>query len=133
VPAEQRHQRTAAGECRQCRGFCDKLIEPAGCIAVGCRFLYSYEDISTGSRFMGCMQKVFKGEIDLDMFLFAERAGGYGGIKMHADPLPQCQFSVETAYEGDGPAFECVNRTFFDCDHDSPDGIKAFDLRNALT
>ena len=132
MPAEQRQQRTAAGECRQCRGFCDKLIEPAGCIAVGCRFLYSYEDISTGSRFMGCMQKVFKGEIDLDMFLFAERAGGYGGIKMNADPLPQCQFSVETAYEGEGPAFECVNRRFFDCADDGPEGIRAFDLRNAL-
>ena len=133
MPAEQRHQRTAAGECRQCRGFCDKLIEPAGCVAVGCRFLYSYEDVTTGSRFMGCMQKVFKGEIDLDMFLFAERAGGYGGIKMNKDPLPQCQFSVETAYEGAGPAYECVNRKFFDTDHDSPEGIKAFDLRNALT
>lgn len=132
MPAKQRHERTAAGECRQCRGFCDKLIEPAGCVAVGCKFLYTYEDITTGSRFMGCMHKVFKGEIDLDMFLFAERAGGYGGIKMNADPLPQCQFSVEKAYEGDGPAFECVNRKFFDADHNGPEGIKAFDLRNAL-
>ena len=144
MPADQRHQRTASGECRQCRGFCDKLIEPAGCVAVGCRYLYSYEDVTTGSRFMGCMQKVFRGEIDLDMFLFAERgakrnaktgvvSGGYGGIKMAGDPLPQCQFTVETAYEGEGPAFECVNRKFFDTDHDSPDAIRAFDLRNALT
>ena len=100
---------------------------------MGCPYLYTYEDIVTGQRFIGCVNKVFKGEIDLDMFLFAERAGGYGGIKMNADPLPQCQFSVETAYEGDGAAYECVNRKFFDTDHDAPDGIKAFDLRNALT
>jgi len=100
---------------------------------IGCRYLYSYEDIATGARFMGCLNKVFSAEIDLDMFLLAERAGGYGGIKMTGDPLPQCQFSVEKAYEGDGPAFECINRTFFDADHEGAEGIRAFDLRNALT
>lgn len=120
------------GECRRCRGFCDKLVEPAGCIAVNCRFLYSYEDAASGRRFMGCMNKVFKGEIDLDLFLLAESAGGYGGIKMSGDPLPQCQFSVERAYEGDGPAYECVNKRFFDAE-DGPESIRAFDLRNALT
>ena len=126
-------QTNTLGECRQCRGFCDKLIEPKGCMEIGCRFLYSYEDIATGARFMGCLNKVFSAEIDLDMFLLADRAGGYGGIKMTGDPLPQCQFSVEKAYEGDGPAFECVNKTFFDADHTGPEGIRAFDLRNALT
>ena len=100
---------------------------------VGCRYLYTYEDISTGQRFMGCVNKVFKGEVDLDLFLLAERAGGYGGIKMNGDPLPQCQFTVEKAYEGEGPAFECVNRRFLDCSDDGEDGIRAFDLRNALS
>ena len=127
------HQSTReVGECRRCRGFCDKLVEPAGCIAVNCRFLYTYEEAATGRRFMGCMNKVFKGEIDLDLFLLAERAGGYGGIKMSGDPLPQCQFSVERAYEGDGPAYECVNKRFFDAPDQGPDSIRAFDLRNAL-
>jgi hypothetical protein len=120
------------GECRRCRGFCDKLIEPAGCIAVNCRFLYSYEEAASGRRFMGCMNKVFKGEIDLDLFLLAERAGGYGGIKMSGELLPQCQFSVERAYEGDGPAYECVNKRFFDGSDDHSESIRAFDLRNAL-
>lgn len=102
-------------------------------MAIGCRFLYSYEEIATGRRFIGCMHKVFRGEIDLDLFLLAERAGGYGGIKMGADPLPQCRFTVERAYEGDGPAYECVNRRFFDAPDDTPESIRAFDLRNALT
>lgn len=134
MPARQREEQTrAVGECRQCRGFCDKLIEPAGCIAINCRFLYSYEEASTGRRFMGCMNKVFRGEIDLDLFLLAERTGGYGGIKMSGEPLPQCQFSVERAYEGDGPAYECVNKRFFDAPDDDPEAIRAFDLRNALT
>jgi hypothetical protein len=126
-------RRRATGECRKCRSFCDKLIEPSGCLEIGCRYLYTYEDARTGARFMGCMNKVFSAEIDLDLFLLAERNGGYGGIKMTGDPLPQCQFTVEKAYEGEGPAYECVNKTFFDANHQGAESIRAFDLRNALS
>ncbi len=131
---KQRSEQTAkAGECRECRTFCDKLVEPRGCLELGCRYLYSYEDQLTGGRYMGCLRKVFRAEIDLDMFELAEATGGYGGIKMTGEPLPQCQFRVERSYEGEGPAFECVNRPFFDCQHDGAEGLRVFDLRNALT
>lgn len=98
----------------------------------GCRYLYSYEDALGGGRFMGCMMGVFSAEIDIDAFVLAESAGGFGGIKMASAPLPQCSFVVERAYEGAGPDFECTNRRFFDCDDAGPEGIRAFDLRNAL-
>lgn len=136
MPLEQRHEetRTAVGECRQCEAFCDKLIEPAGCVAIGCEYLYTYEDPLSGRMFMGCIQKVFKGEIDVAAFEEAERGRGtYGGIKMTGKPLPQCQFRVERAYEGEGPGYECVNRRFWDCDHEGDDAIRVFDLRDALT
>lgn len=134
MPISQRAQTSrAVSECRRCSAFCDKLVEPSGCIAAGCRYLYSYEDLHTGGRYMGCMMGVFGAEIDVDSFVLAENNGGYGGIKMAADPLPQCSFKVERAYEGEGPDFECGNRRFFDCDHNGPDGIRAFDLRNALS
>ena len=119
-------QRTQASECRRCRTFCDKLIEPRGCIEMGCRFLYAYEDQLSGGRYMGCMRKVFRAEIDMSHFEAAERSGGYGGIKMTGDPIPQCQYRVEPAYETGGPDHECVNPRFFDADED------AFDLRDAL-
>jgi hypothetical protein len=125
-------QRARISECRRCRTFCDKLIEPRGCIEIGCRYLYSYEDILTGGRYMGCIRKVFRAEIDVDMFELAEAEGGFGGIKMSGDPLPQCQFRVEPAYEGNGDSFSCVNPRFFDCTDEGPEGIRAFDLRNAL-
>jgi hypothetical protein len=130
---KQRGEETAqVGECRQCRTFCDKLIEPRGCLELRCRFLYSYVDELTGLRYMGCMRKVFKGEVDMDAFEAAERAGGYGGLKMTGDPLPQCQFRVEPAYEGDGPDYECVNPRFFDCTDAGSEGVRVFDLRDAL-
>jgi hypothetical protein len=129
----QRGQETAkAGECRRCRTFCDKLVEPRGCLELRCSYLYSYHDSLTGQRYMGCMRKVFGAEIDIDAFEAAERDGGYGGIKMTGDPLPQCQFRVEPAFEGVGPDFECVNPRFFDCDDRGPEGIRVFDLRDAL-
>jgi hypothetical protein len=130
--SQQAEERTRAGECRQCRTFCDKLIEPRGCLELRCGYLYSYFDPLSGLRYMGCMRKVFRAEIDVDMFEAAERNGGYGGIKMTGDPLPHCQFRVEPSYEGMGASYECVNPGFFDCTDASREGVRAFDLRDAL-
>ncbi len=118
-----------AGECRRCRTYCDKLIEPRACLQMRCPYLWSYVDGPTGRRFMGCVQKVFRGEIDVKMFEAAERDGGYGGIKMTGAPLSHCQFRVEPAFEGDGPAHTCLNPSFFDCVEPDED----FDLRDTLT
>ncbi len=76
---------------------------------------------------MGCVQKVFRGEIDIAGFEAAERNGGFGGIKMTGEPLPQCQFRVEPAFEGDGPAHTCLNPSFFDIADPAE-----FDLRTGL-
>lgn len=119
--------RPSAGECRSCRTFCDKLIEPAECLRMRCPYLWSYIDGPTSRRYMGCVRKVFRGEIDVIGFEAAERAGGFGGIKMTGSPLPRCPARVEPAYEGDGPAHVCTNPGFFDAE--DPDG---FDLRTGL-
>ena len=76
---------------------------------------------------MGCVQKVFRGEIDVAGFEAAERNGGFGGIKMTGDPLPHCQFRVEPAFEGDGPAHTCMNPSFFDINDPAE-----LDLRSGL-
>ena len=117
------------GECRQCRSFCDKMIEPRGCVELGCRYLYSFVDGLTGTQYVGCMQEVFAAEVELSAVL---EPGGFGGVKMTGEPLPQCQFSVERAFEGDGRAYDCVNPRFFDCTDEGPEGLRAFDLRDAL-
>jgi hypothetical protein len=122
-----------ATECRQCCTFCDKTIQPRGCIEADCPFLYTYEDEKSGRQYMGCLQKVFGVEIDVDMFHKAERTrAGYGGVKAMREPLPMCPFSVEQSYEASGPAFDCVNPRFFDAAHDEPGGYRAFDLRDRI-
>jgi hypothetical protein len=122
VPAQTEREQH---ECRQCCGFCDRVVYPSGCIASNCPFLYVFDDEETGSRFMGCLQKVFRSEIDMELFGEAERTRhGYGGVKLTGDPRPQCRMSVERAYDGRGDAFDCVNPGFFA----KPD----FDLRDAL-
>jgi hypothetical protein len=119
--------RTEVGECRQCRSFCDKMVEPRGCIEMGCRFLYSYVDRLNGVQYVGCMQKVFGAEVELAA---VREPGGFGGVKMTGDPLPHCQFAVERAYEGSGESYDCVNRRFFDCSEEGAEGLRAFDLRD---
>jgi hypothetical protein len=127
-------QETTDGtECRQCCAFCDKVVHPRGCIEMDCPFLYTYEDERSGRRYMGCLQKVFGVEIDVDLFQRAERTRlGFGGVKAVRTPLPTCPFSVERSYEGSGDAFDCVNRRFFDAPDLGLGSYRAFDLREQL-
>ena len=117
-------------ECRQCCSFCDRVLYPSGCIQSGCPYLYLYDDEATGRRFMGCMHKVFRGEIDVELFEQAERTRqGFGGVKVTGMPRTPCRVSVERAYDGSGAPFDCVNPDFFA----TPQATDpAFDLRDSL-
>jgi hypothetical protein len=122
-----------AHECRQCCSFCDRLVHPAGCLAAGCQYLYVFDDEHTGARYMGCLHKVFKGEIDMELFDQAQRTRhGFGGVKLTGDPLPQCKVTVERAYDGYGDAFDCVNPGFLQAPETRDDPFGSFDLRNGL-
>ena len=118
-------------ECRQCCAFCDRVVHPAGCIEAGCAYLYLYDDEEAGRRYMGCMNKVFRAEIEVEAFEAAQRTRhGYGGVRMTAMPLPQCRSTVERAYHGDGEPFDCVNPGFFE--QPAPVDETEFDLRDRL-
>ncbi len=100
-------------------------------MAAGCRYLYFYDDEDTGSRFMGCLNKVFDAEIDVEVFGEAERTRhGFGGVKMQGAPLPQCRTTVERAYDGNGPAFDCVNPRFYAPQFEDAREADGFDLRD---
>jgi len=126
---ESPSQTPIQNECRQCCSFCDQVVLPSGCVATGCRYLYFYDEDRSGRRYMGCLNKIFRVEIDVELFQEAQRTRqGYGGVRLTAAPLPVCEVAVEQAYDGAGEAFECVNPGFFDV----PDDDRAIDLRDRL-
>jgi hypothetical protein len=100
-------------ECRRCEVHCDKVVYPGACIERSCPFLYAYDD--HGHTYIGCMQKVFGVEIDLDMLRAAEaRRPGFGAIKAVRRPLPMCRVEVEPCYASRGDDLGCVNPEFFE-------------------
>ena len=124
-------RRTEANECRRCSTFCDRVIAPATCVADDCPNLYAYDDPVTGRRYMGCLQKVFATEIDVELFREAERTrAGFGSVRLAGYPLARCAFEVEQAREG--AEEPCVNPGFFDWPDGGRDAIRAFDLRDRL-
>ena len=102
-------------------------------MAAGCRYLYFYDDEKTGARYMGCLNKVFDVEIDVEVFAEAERTRyGFGGVKLTGRPIGTCRTTVERAYDGYGEAFDCVNLGFFAPPPVDDDDAAAFDLRDSL-
>ncbi len=98
-------------ECRRCGVHCDKVVYPGACVARGCPFVYSYE--AWGHTYVGCMQKVFDVEIDLEMLRAAERRRtGFGAIRAVRQPLPMCAAEIERTYGSRSGDPGCVNPEF---------------------
>jgi hypothetical protein len=98
-------------ECRRCDVHCDKVVYPGACLSRGCPFVYSYE--AWGHTYVGCMQKVYGVEIDLDMLRAAERRRvGFGAIRAVRQPLPMCKAEIESTYTARAQGQPCVNPEF---------------------
>jgi hypothetical protein len=100
-------------ECRRCEVHCDKVVYPGLCVERGCSFLYSYD--AFGHTYMGCMQRVFDVEIDLELLRVAERRrDGFGAVVARRPPLPVCPAEVDSCYEGRADDVGCRNPEFFE-------------------
>ena len=101
---------------------CDKIVYPAACIDRACPFVYAYEEF--GHTYIGCMQKVYEVEIDVDLLREAERRrGGFGAVRSRRQPLPMCRVEVEECYAPDRSGeLGCVNPEF----HELPVGRPTF-------
>jgi hypothetical protein len=109
-------------ECRRCDVHCDKVVYPSACVDRACPFLYAFEEF--GHTYIGCMQKVYRAEIDLEMLHEAEaKQQGFGAIRATRAPLPMCQVEVEECYGVDRSGeLGCVNPEF----HELPVGAPTF-------
>jgi len=106
-------------ECRRCEVHCDKVIHPGSCIDRGCAFVYSYE--AFGHTYMGCMQRVFDVEIDLDLLRAASsHREGFGAVVARKTPLPMCDAAVEPCYEHRADEVGCRNPEFSEIPVSSP-------------
>jgi len=106
-------------ECRRCEVHCDKVVYPSACVERACPFLYAFEEF--GHTYIGCMQKVYRAEIDLEMLHEAEaRREGFGAIRATRAPLPMCRVEVEECYEHRADELGCVNPEFSELPVGSP-------------
>ena len=100
---------------------CDKVVYPGACIERSCPFVYAYE--AWGHTYVGCMQRVYAVELDLDLVQAAEsRRDGFGGIRATGPPLPMCKIEVAPCYSGRGDELGCRNPEF----HEVPRGRPSF-------
>jgi hypothetical protein len=105
--------------CRGCEVHCDKVVYPSACLERSCPFSYAYEE--HGHTYIGCMQKVFETEIDLDMLRVAEhQRDGFGAVRAIRVPLPMCRSEIEPCYEHRGGELGCVNPEFKELPEGSP-------------
>ena len=97
--------------CLRCEVHCEKVVYPGACLERSCPFVYAYE--AFGHTYIGCMQKVYEVEIDLDLLRDLERRrAGFGAIKAKRRPLPMCKADVERTYETRLDDLGCVNPEF---------------------
>jgi hypothetical protein len=100
-------------ECRRCGVHCEKVVYPAACLDRSCPYVYSYE--AHGHTYMGCMNKVYEVEIDVDLVRRAERSrDGFGAVGAKRRPLPICRVEVESTYASRCDELGCVNPEFYE-------------------
>ena len=62
-----------------------------------CPFVYAYE--AWGHTYVGCMQKIYDVEIDLELLEEAEAGrSGFGAVRARRAPLPMCEVEVVGTY-----------------------------------
>jgi hypothetical protein len=106
-------------ECRRCGVHCDKVVYPAACVERSCPFVYAYEEF--GHTYIGCMQKIYDVEIDLDVLLEAQgHKGGFGAVKTVRQPLPMCKAEVASCYDNRADALGCLNPEFYELPRGEP-------------
>jgi hypothetical protein len=97
--------------CTHCEVHCEKVVYPGACVRIACPFVYAYE--AWGHTYMGCLQKVFDVEIDLELLESAEATpSGFGAVRACRAPLPMCEVEVVETYASREDEIGCRNPEF---------------------
>jgi hypothetical protein len=70
---------------------------------------------------MGCLQKVFDVEIDVELLQAAElELGGFGAVRARRAPLPMCEVEVVPCYRSREDELGCRNPEFHELPRERP-------------
>jgi hypothetical protein len=106
-------------ECRRCEVHCEKVVYPSACLQRSCPFVYAYDE--HGHTYMGCLQRVFETEIDVEMLTAAERTReGFGAVRAFKRPLPMCDAAVQATFAQRSSELGCLNPEFGELPAGSP-------------
>lgn len=100
--------------CRQCRAYCDWVVEPTSCRTSGCPHLFSSTDVG-GERFALCIHGILPADLaerELDAAITQRKR--LGGLRAARLPLPRCDAWIETTYPRRLAEIGCVNPEFFE-------------------
>src|SRR6266550_1274036 len=79
------------------------------------------QDEEHGHTYMGCLQKVYEAEIDVEMLTAAERTPeGFGAVRALRGPLPMCEAAVQSTFSQRESELGCVNPEFGELPAGSP-------------
>jgi hypothetical protein len=76
---------------------CERVVYPAHCVSIGCPRLYAHDD--GGVRWIGCIDRVFTGEVDLARLVEQEAAHpGFGALRADGTPREQCKAAIDPTF-----------------------------------
>ena len=115
------------GSCRACPVRCERVVYPARCVQQGCARLYAHDE--DGVRWLGCVDKVFTGEIDAARLAQVEAEHpGFGALIAERTPNDFCPAAIDRTFpdRADGP---CVNPGFLAGLPQAPEGREPLQVR----
>ncbi len=109
--------------CHRCDVICEHVVYPSHCIRTSCRYVYAYTDGDT--TYFGCVQKIFRPELDLAPMEPSSRRDVYGALLARRRPLRECQAAIEHAYPSRYSWRGCQNPLFrHDPEEYAPEAIR---------
>lgn len=117
------------GSCRACPVRCERVVYPAHCVAISCPRLYAHDQ--HGTRWIGCIDKVFTAEVDARAMAAQDAVHpGFGALRAEGEPRAQCKVAIDRTFpHRDGePCTEPAFRTSYP---EAPQGREPLRTRDA--
>jgi hypothetical protein len=108
---------------------CERVVYPSHCVQSDCPRLYAHVD--GGVTWIGCIDKVFTSEVDVDL-LMQQEAGhpGFGALRAEGPPRRECKAAIDRTFpHRDGG--ECTQPAFRASHPEAPQGREPVRTRPA--